>query len=207
MKTLIEPLIAPANSPLARRSGCLPAENANKAGLPVPPGSVNGGEKASARAVGAKTAPKVDADSFALRWNEWAWRLAVVLHAAKHGDDAHLRQVQPETASAAIGLASWFADHQMAMLEISRASTKAKQADRVLGLLDLRRKLKWSKNAVSARSSARLQLLLARRHQCPAQPDGAGGRIDRQGLPPARWRPLLPSVHPGISPELTVYIL
>ena len=31
-----------------------------------------------------------DADIYAARWNEWAWRLTVVMHAARHGAYAYL---------------------------------------------------------------------------------------------------------------------
>ncbi len=58
-----------------------------------------------------------DLGVFAARWAEWAWRLAVVLHAAQHGNRAHQRPLAPETATNAIRIASWFTSQQLQLLE------------------------------------------------------------------------------------------
>jgi hypothetical protein len=57
-----------------------------------------------------------DVTIYAARWNEQAWRIAVVLHAAQHGARAHECKLELDTAKRAIELADWFAVQQ---LEIS----------------------------------------------------------------------------------------
>jgi hypothetical protein len=39
-----------------------------------------------------------DVESFSARWSEWAWRLAVVLHAGRYGHDAHNHSIEADTA-------------------------------------------------------------------------------------------------------------
>lgn len=99
-----------------------------------------------------------DADAFATRWNEWAWRLSVVLHAARHGSDAHDHLVTPDVAHVAIRLANWFADQQLDLLEMSRAASKEKKAEALLDLLRQRSKETWPKNAVNAREVQRARI-------------------------------------------------
>jgi hypothetical protein len=57
-----------------------------------------------------------DINSFAARWNENAWRLAVVLHAAKHGSESCKRQLEENTVREAIELSRWFAEEQLDLL-------------------------------------------------------------------------------------------
>ena len=76
-----------------------------------------------------------DVDSFAARWNEWAWRLSVVLHAAKHGKTAAHELLTLETAQAAIRLTDWFVQQQLTILTRSREAAKEKQRSEVLALL------------------------------------------------------------------------
>jgi Protein of unknown function (DUF3987) len=76
-----------------------------------------------------------DADSYAARWNEWAWRLTVVLHAAKHGPDAHVERVEVDTARGAIRVANWFADQQLGLLAQSRAVANSLKEKAVYELL------------------------------------------------------------------------
>jgi hypothetical protein len=74
-----------------------------------------------------------DVKSYAMRWAEQAWRLAVGLHAAKHGRVAHNHPLALETAQSAI--ASWFADQQLEILTKSRHKSARKLEDEVLELL------------------------------------------------------------------------
>jgi hypothetical protein len=61
-----------------------------------------------------------DVSGFAARWHEQASRLAVVLHAAKHGPEAARLEIQEDTARAGVEMAEWFAAEQLAILESSR---------------------------------------------------------------------------------------
>lgn len=76
-----------------------------------------------------------DADSYAARWNEWAWRLVLVLHAAAHGANSHNVIVEARTAEAAVRLANWFAEQQLQLLAHSRAVVKAEKQKAVYDLL------------------------------------------------------------------------
>ena len=77
-----------------------------------------------------------DMDSLAARWAEQAWRLAVVLHAARHGKEAHLEQVRADdTVGAAIEIADWFSEQQLALLAYSRAAAAETHERKVMDLL------------------------------------------------------------------------
>lgn len=68
-----------------------------------------------------------DVGSYALRWTEQAWRIAVCLHAAKYGKLAGERPLEPETANAAIEIADWFAAQQLEILAASREAAKQRK--------------------------------------------------------------------------------
>ena len=74
-----------------------------------------------------------DVESFAARWTEQAWRLAVVIHAASHGKQAHHKQVQ--CVDSAIEIADWFSEQQLALLAQTRAVTAENREKRVMELL------------------------------------------------------------------------
>ncbi len=76
-----------------------------------------------------------DLTSYAARWAEQAWRLAVVPHAALHGAQAHLHPLSDETAANAIRLAQWFAGQQLDTLARGRRQAAQKKEDEVLELL------------------------------------------------------------------------
>jgi uncharacterized protein DUF3987 len=61
-----------------------------------------------------------DINSFVARWHEQAWRILVVLHAAVHGDNAHLTQIEQEQVDAAIEFAEWFGREQLRLLASMR---------------------------------------------------------------------------------------
>ncbi len=65
-----------------------------------------------------------DVTSYAARWNEQAWRIAVCLHAGTHGSRAHEQPVSLETAQRAIALADWFAAEQLRILNAGRTQRK-----------------------------------------------------------------------------------
>jgi len=76
-----------------------------------------------------------DVTTFAARWNEQAWRIAVCLHAGLHGEDAGGRMLAADTAASAIVLADWFAAEQLRILARGRHAARRAKSDEVLALL------------------------------------------------------------------------
>ena len=76
-----------------------------------------------------------DVTSYAARWNEQAWRIAVCLHAGLHGEDAGGRMLAADTAASAIALADWFAGEQLRILARGRHAARRAKRDEVLALL------------------------------------------------------------------------
>jgi hypothetical protein len=76
-----------------------------------------------------------DVTTFAARWNEQAWRIAVCLHAGLHGEDAGGRMLAADTAASAIVLADWFAVEQLRILARGRHAARRAKSDEVLQLL------------------------------------------------------------------------
>jgi len=59
----------------------------------------------------------VELTPYPRRWAENAYRLELVLHAIRHGDQSHLNPVCKDTANCAIRLMTWFAAHQVQLLD------------------------------------------------------------------------------------------
>ena len=76
-----------------------------------------------------------DVTSYAARWNEQAWRIAVCLHAGTHGSQAHEHPVALETAQRAIALADWFAEEQLRILNAGRMERKAARLKKLKELI------------------------------------------------------------------------
>ena len=76
-----------------------------------------------------------DVNSYAARWNEQAWRIAVCLHAGTHGSQAHEQPVSLETAQRAIALADWFAAEQLRILNAGRTQRKIERLQRLTELI------------------------------------------------------------------------
>jgi hypothetical protein len=76
-----------------------------------------------------------DVTSYAARWNEQAWRIAVCLHAGTYGSQAHEHPVALETAQRAIALADWFAEEQLRILNAGRMSRKAARLKKLKELI------------------------------------------------------------------------
>jgi Protein of unknown function (DUF3987) len=76
-----------------------------------------------------------DVTSFAARWNEMAWRIAVCLHAAQYGAEAHCRQLDLGTAQRAITVADWFADRQLEILNAGRTQRKFERLQKLKDLI------------------------------------------------------------------------
>ena len=77
-----------------------------------------------------------DVNIYAARWNEQAWRIAVVLHAAHYGAHAHEHNLELDTAKRAIELADWFAAQQLEILSAGRHKAQRAKRDQVLSLCD-----------------------------------------------------------------------
>jgi len=76
-----------------------------------------------------------DVGSYAARWCEQAWRIAVVIHAGKYAKSAGEPNLALETAQAAITLAEWFAARQLEVLAAGRHAAKRALQDKVLSVL------------------------------------------------------------------------
>ena len=76
-----------------------------------------------------------DVTTYAARWNEQAWRMAVCLHAGLHGEAAGGQALEASTAASAIALADWFAEEQLRILAGGRMAARRAKLDEVLGLL------------------------------------------------------------------------
>jgi hypothetical protein len=76
-----------------------------------------------------------DVTTFAARWTEQAWRIAVCLHAGLHGARAHEQKLDLATAQRAIELADWFAAQQLEILSAGRQKARRQIWELVLSLL------------------------------------------------------------------------
>jgi hypothetical protein len=76
-----------------------------------------------------------DVTTYAARWNEQAWRIAVCLHAGLYGENAGERKLEADTAASAIALADWFAVEQLRILARGRHAARRAKRDEVLKLL------------------------------------------------------------------------
>jgi len=76
-----------------------------------------------------------DVSSYAARWNEQAWRLAVCIHAGTWGRQAHEQALEFDTAERAIELVDWFAGQQLGILSKGRDAKRRETRGEVLALL------------------------------------------------------------------------
>lgn len=76
-----------------------------------------------------------DVAGFAARWTENTYRVALLLHAAEHGSNAHAHPVTLATAEAARAIVQWFSERQLAMIEPVRTRKKHEADERLLGIL------------------------------------------------------------------------
>jgi hypothetical protein len=94
-----------------------------------------------------------DVTTYAARWNEQAWRIAVCLHAGLHGEDAGGHPLSADTAASAIALADWFAGEQLRILARGRHAARRAKRDEVLELLA------DSPNGITAREIHRARIV------------------------------------------------
>ncbi len=99
-----------------------------------------------------------DVTGFAARWCENAWRLAVVLHAGRHGAEAHRHPLAFETAENAVRLVEWFASQQLNLLAKGRRTAAEKVEAQVLELLETNRERK-GQDFITARDVHRARIV------------------------------------------------
>ena len=76
-----------------------------------------------------------DVSSYAARWAENAWRIALVLHAGAHLDLAFNHPLQAETAKKAIAIMNWFTDRQLEILGSVREQKRNQRLGDLLQVL------------------------------------------------------------------------
>jgi len=128
-----------------------------------------------------------DVGTFAARWGEQAWRLAVCLHAGTWGAEAHEQGLELDTAERAIELAEWFASQQLEILAGGRYAARRKKRDEVLELLaenpkgitgrDVQR-ARITRTADEARELLAMLETEGALHGADLQPEG-GGHVSR----------------------------
>ncbi|MDA7632959.1 YfjI family protein [bacterium] len=77
-----------------------------------------------------------DRSEFVARYHENALRLALVIHTAAHGRNAHPKALNASTARNAVELHQWFTRRQIEILERGNAKIRECLEDRVLSLID-----------------------------------------------------------------------
>lgn len=70
------------------------------------------------------------------RWSEQAWKIALVLHAAEHGGQAHKHLLSEATARSAIEIVKWFVHQQLTILGGSGKIRSVRLFDRLVALLE-----------------------------------------------------------------------
>ena len=76
-----------------------------------------------------------DVQSFAARWTEQAWRLALVIHAGLNGAAAGTNPLHADTAVCALELADWFSGQQLAILQKSRSEKRLARLQKLRSLI------------------------------------------------------------------------
>ncbi len=76
-----------------------------------------------------------DVTSYALRWTEQAWRIAVCIHGGTWGKRAGEQSLALETSQAAITIADWFSVQQLDILAAGRQAFKDAKRASILDLL------------------------------------------------------------------------
>jgi hypothetical protein len=91
----------------------------------------------------------VDLAPFVARWTENAWKLALVLHSARHGSGAHEATLEAGTAADALEVMRWFAGRQLEVLQSGRREKLQKR------LMALMAAMAAAKNEISFRDLKR----------------------------------------------------
>ncbi len=139
-----------------------------------------------------------DVKLFAARWCENAWRVALTLHAAFHGVEAHLHPLAGETAANAVRVMEWFAASQLDILYKRRQTAAAEVEDEILKLLADReqgRRLEKEEQRlgqrfdyVTARTMQRNRIARGDAAKALLARMEADGLLGRPGHHPGAWR-------------------
>lgn len=78
-----------------------------------------------------------DIAPYVARWSENASKLALVLHCAQHGDQAHLKALDRDSADRAVQLMRWFADRQLSLLTSGMHESLTKRCACLMDILGL----------------------------------------------------------------------
>jgi hypothetical protein len=76
-----------------------------------------------------------DVDSYVARWGENAWRMALCLHGAIHGKNAHQHSLGLREATSAVEIIRWFSRAQLDVLATSRSDKAKVRLGRVSDIL------------------------------------------------------------------------
>jgi hypothetical protein len=76
-----------------------------------------------------------DVTGFAARWGEYAWRIALVIHAIRLGKEASDSPLDIADAKAGISIVRWFSTQQLDLLEVGRSGERQEKYDKVMKLL------------------------------------------------------------------------
>jgi replicative DNA helicase len=140
-----------------------------------------------------------DVASFAIRWAERAWEIALNFHVAIHGAEAFKHVLSAETFKNAIALVRWFMIEELRVLQVSRLEATNKTAEKLeelfrknnnspISLRDLDRRHRIAKSDVVScvKSNEHLFVLATRR-------SARGGVESRvvfpRAHPPDGWKP------------------
>jgi hypothetical protein len=77
-----------------------------------------------------------DVDSFAVRWVERAWEIALNLHVGLYGIECYKHPLSKETFANAIVIAKYFADRQLEVLNAMRIKASSDSRDRLKEILE-----------------------------------------------------------------------
>jgi hypothetical protein len=77
-----------------------------------------------------------DISSFAIRWTERAWEIALNLHAGHHGDACYREPLNSQIFSDAIRISRFFADRQLEVLQRPRIKAMNERRDRLAEILN-----------------------------------------------------------------------
>lgn len=76
-----------------------------------------------------------DVNSYAARWAENAWRIALVLHAGSYAESAINHELNADIGRAAIAIMNWFADRQLEILSGAREQKRIERSTKLFNLL------------------------------------------------------------------------
>jgi hypothetical protein len=91
-----------------------------------------------------------DIDSFAMRWVERAWEIALNLHAGLHGVECYREPLSKETFANAVLISSYFAERQLEVLNAMRVKAVNASRDQLYEILECN-----GKNPVTVRDLKR----------------------------------------------------